>query len=143
MNKPIIFGFYGYSNSGKTSLIERVIKELTEQGRQISVIKQSGHSVSMDTPGKDTYRFTLAGAGLVVLASESETSIIINKQLPIREIIKINAKINEMDIILVESARDAEFKKIRIGDIALRENTIWTYDGDFNKLINLIKNGGM
>ena len=79
MKKPIIVGFYGYSNSGKTTLIERLIQELVSRGKKVSAIKQSGHPVSLDTEGKDTHRFSKAGADPVILSSTIETNIMFNK----------------------------------------------------------------
>ena len=142
MKKPIILGFYGFSNSGKTTLIVRLIQELVSRGKKVSSIKQSAHPVSMDSEGKDTFRFSTAGADPVVLSSTIETNIKFSKQLEINEIIEIITSINKPDIIIIESARDAEIRKIRIGDIDLRENTIWTYDGDFERLISKIIDGG-
>ncbi len=142
MKKPIIVGFYGYSNSGKTTLIERLILELVSRGKKVSAIKQSGHPVSLDIEGKDTYRFSKAGADPVVLSSTIETNFIFNKPLEINETIKYISTILSPDIIIVESARDAAIIKIRIGDIEIRENTIWTYDGNFELLIEKILNGG-
>jgi molybdopterin-guanine dinucleotide biosynthesis protein B len=142
MKKPIIVGFYGYSNSGKTTLIEKLIKELNLRGKKVSAIKQSGHPVSMDSEGKDTFRFSLAGANPVVLSSSIETSIKTNKQLKIKEITELITKINRPDIIIIESARDSEIIKIRIGDIELRDNTIWTYNGNFEELVGKILDGG-
>ncbi|MDP2965620.1 MAG: molybdopterin-guanine dinucleotide biosynthesis protein B [Pelolinea sp.] len=142
MGKPIVIGFYGYSDSGKTTLIERLIQELTLRGKKIAAIKQSSHPVSMDSQGKDTCRFTQAGADPVVLSSSIETNIKFNKALGIDEIIKFITTIQQVDIIIIESARDAEIMKIRIGDIELRENTFWTYNGNFEELVNKIVNGG-
>jgi molybdopterin-guanine dinucleotide biosynthesis protein B len=137
-----VVGFYGYSDSGKTTLIEKVIKELSFRGRKVSAIKQSGHPVSMDSEGKDTYRFSKAGANPVVLSSSIETTIKFNKPLEINEIIELITSTNKPDIIIIESARDTEIRKIRVGDIELRENTIWTYNGNFEELIEKIVNGG-
>jgi molybdopterin-guanine dinucleotide biosynthesis protein B len=142
METPFIIGFYGYSDSGKTTLIERLIKELALRGKKVSAIKQSSHPVSMDTEGKDTFRFTRAGADPVVLSSSIETDIKISKPLGINEIIQCITAIQPVDIIIIESARDTEIKKIRIGDIELRENTVWTYDGNFEELVNKLLNGG-
>ena len=142
MGKPIVIGFYGYSDSGKTTLIERLIKELTLRGKKIAAIKQSSHPVSMDSQGKDTCRFTQAGADPVILSSSIETDIKIKKSIEIDEIIKFITTIQPVDIIFVESARDAKIRKIRIGDIELRENTFCTYDGNFEELVNKIVNGG-
>ena len=142
MKKPIIVGFYGYSNSGKTTLIERLIKELTFRGRKVSAIKQSKHPITMDTEGKDTYRFSKAGAYPVILASTVETNFMFNRSLEINEIIELIITINKPDMIIIESARDDGIKKIRVGDIDIRENTIWTYDGNFENLIEKILDGG-
>jgi len=142
MGKPIVIGFYGFSDSGKTKLIEKLIQELTSRGKKIAAIKQSSHPASMDIPGKDTYRFTHAGANPVVLSSSIETDIKINKSLGIDEIIKFITTVQQVDIIIVESARNTEIRKIRIGDIELREKTIWTYDGNFDDLVNKVLNGG-
>ena len=131
IKKPIIVGFYGYSNSGKTTLIERLIKELASQGKKVAAIKQSVHPVSLDIEGKDTHRFSKAGADPVILSSTIETDFMFNKPLEINEIIELTTAINKPDIIIIESARDAAIMKIRIGDIDIRENTIWTYDGNF------------
>ena len=142
MKKPTTIGFYGYSNSGKTTLIERLIQELCRRGMKIAAIKQSAHPVSMDSEGKDTFRFTKAGADPVILSSEIETNIKFNKSLGIDEIIKLISGINKPDIIIIESARDTKIRKIRIGDIELRENTFWTYSGNFDELVEKILNGG-
>jgi molybdopterin-guanine dinucleotide biosynthesis protein B len=142
METPFVIGFYGYSDSGKTTLIERLIEELTLRGKKVSAIKQSSHPVSMDTGGKDTFRFTRAGADPVVLSSSIETDFKISRPLGINEIIQCITAIQPVDIIIIESARDAEIKKIRLGDIELRENTVWTYNGNFEELVNKIVNGG-
>ena len=140
--KPIVVGFYGFSNSGKTTLIERLILELVSRGNNVSAIKQSGHPVSLDTEGKDTHRFSKAGADPVILTSTVATNVMFNKPLETKEIIDLIATMNKPDIIIIESARDAAVMKIRIGDIEIRENTIWTYDGNFELLIDKILNGG-
>ncbi len=123
-------------------LIERLIRELILIGKKVAAIKQSGHPVSMDVEGKDTFRFTQAGADPVVLSSSIETNIKFNKTLEIDEVIKIIPSIQPIDIIIVESARDAEINKIRIGTIELRENTFWTYNGNFEELVEKILSGG-
>ncbi len=142
MSNPIVIGFYGYSNSGKTTLIDQLIRELNRRGKRVAAIKQSGHPVSMDSDGKDTYHFTLAGADPVVLSSTIETTIKISKSIETSEIVSLIIAINQPEIIIIESAHDSEIIKIRIGDIELRENTIWTYDGNFEILVEKILNGG-
>jgi hypothetical protein len=57
-------------------------------------------------------------------------------------VVKFISAIISPDIIIIESANDSAILKIRIGDIEIRENTIWTYDGNFEKLVKIILNGG-
>ena len=64
MAVPII-SFVGLSNSGKTTLIERVIPELVRAGYKVATVKHSGHGFDLDTEGKDSWRHKRAGASSV------------------------------------------------------------------------------
>jgi molybdopterin-guanine dinucleotide biosynthesis protein B len=138
MKEPRVIGFYGVSGSGKTTLIERVCRDLAGRGIRFAVIKQTDKSIRMDQPGKDTYRFQDAGAAIVALASRDETDLIIKRALTISEIVKLIKTAGEVDLVIVESCNDPAIPKIRLGDIAERENTIWTYDGEYQNLLKLI-----
>lgn len=140
MREPKIIGFYGYSDSGKTSLIESLCRDLSEKGLKVGVIKQSDKSIRMDQPGKDTYRFQEAGAITTALVSQDETDIITRKRLAVEQVIRMMQKVSELDLVIIESVKDEHFAKIRLGDIEERKNTIWTYDGNYKKLLNLIQN---
>ena len=52
----------GVKNSGKTTVLEKLVAELTERGLKVAVIKHDGHSFEPDRPGTDTYRHLAAGA---------------------------------------------------------------------------------
>lgn len=60
--KPGIFAISGTKNSGKTTFIEKLVKELTSRAYRVAVIKHDGHSFEMDHEGTDTNRFTASGA---------------------------------------------------------------------------------
>jgi molybdopterin-guanine dinucleotide biosynthesis adapter protein len=62
-------GFIGYSNSGKTTLIEKLIPTVRSRGFTVSAIKNAHHGFDMDRPGKDSYRYREAGAGQVLIAT--------------------------------------------------------------------------
>lgn len=138
--KPYVLGFYGESNTGKTMLIVNLVKRLTIDGFKIATIKKSDKQINIDAPGKDTFRHAEAGAELTVLSSKNETDFILKKNIKTTDILRVISQIDDYDFIFVEGASDKSISKIRTGDILKRENTVFDYDGDFEKLYNLIKN---
>lgn len=66
MNTPVL-SIVGRSNSGKTTLLEKIIIALTAQGMRIATIKHSHHQPEMDQPGKDSWRHKQAGASASLL----------------------------------------------------------------------------
>jgi molybdopterin-guanine dinucleotide biosynthesis protein B len=119
-------------------LIEKLCRDLFSRGIRFAVIKQTDKAIRMDQPGKDTYRFQDAGAAVVALASQCETDLIINRPLSISGIVALIRTAGDIDLVIVESCNDPSIPKIRVGEIGERENTIWTYDSDYRKLLDLI-----
>jgi molybdopterin-guanine dinucleotide biosynthesis protein B len=69
---PLIISIVGYSKSGKTTLLEKMIPILTGKGYSVGVIKHSGHGFSLDQPEKDSQRLGRAGADGVVLVGAGQ-----------------------------------------------------------------------
>ena len=61
-----VIGVTGWSGSGKTSLVIRLIPELRDRGFRVATIKHAHHTFDIDTPGKDSYEHRAAGAVEVV-----------------------------------------------------------------------------
>jgi molybdopterin-guanine dinucleotide biosynthesis protein B len=137
--KPYIIGFYGYSNTGKTTVIVDLIKKLTETKYKVATIKYSDKKINLDSKEKDTFKHAQVGANPIVLSSHSETNIIIKEKIPIDKIIRFLTTYEELDIIIIEGVRGKKVSKIRLGDIQKRENTILDYKGDFENLYKLIE----
>ena len=116
-----------------------IIKHLSNEGFKIATIKISDKKFGIDTIGKDTWKHGEAGASLVVLSTSIETDFLLKRFEDILVIIDIINKLGKYDLIIVEGANDKYTPKIRIGDIEKRDNTIFTYSGDFNEIIELIK----
>ena len=70
--KQYVIAVCGRKNSGKTTLIERMIRELSERGLKTAVIKHDGHDFSCDIPGTDSDRFMEAGAAGAAVYSSSQ-----------------------------------------------------------------------
>jgi hypothetical protein len=58
-----VFGITGWKNTGKTTLTERLVAELTGQGLRVSTVKHAHHETEIDHPGRDSFRHRQAGAG--------------------------------------------------------------------------------
>lgn len=140
MNNPVIIGFYGFSNTGKTTLITNLIKQLTAKDYKVASVKQTTHSYSIDSPEKDTWKHAKAGAGIVCFQTGVETSFMVKEQLSIEKIKQVMMCIDCFEIILVEGARDKHIQKIRLDETTpVRDNTVFTYDGDINKVVSFIE----
>jgi len=137
--KPFVLGFYGESDTGKTTLIVDIISRLTKEGYKVSSVKISNKKISIDSKGKDTWKHTSAGSNLVVFSTDIETDFILNQKMDSIEIVDGINHFGRYDVILIEGANDESIPKIRIGKIKERKNTFLNYDGDFEKLIEYIK----
>ena len=65
---PKVLGIAGPSDSGKTTLIEKLLPLLRQRGIVVSTVKHVHHPVEIDTPGKDSFRHRQAGAREVMIA---------------------------------------------------------------------------
>jgi len=111
---PII-SFIGSSGSGKTSLLEKVVKELKKRGLKVAVIKHSHHDdLGFDKQGKDSYRYTQAGADVVVLSGTQEMAIMkkTGHDLSPQEISRLLDI--DIDVILTEGFKNASTMKIEV-----------------------------
>lgn len=126
-NRPQILCIYGAQNSGKTYMITRLIKILTRQHYKVVTIKHVHHkNFTIDTPGKDSFAHKRAGANIVVVSAKNETSYILDREQSLEEIIRTIELIKLPDVILAEGFKQANFKKIRVGNTKLLPNTIIT-----------------
>lgn len=67
--KPVLSVAAPASGTGKTTFIEKLIPLLVQRGVRTAVIKSDSHGFDLDTEGKDTARFTAAGAEAVAVSS--------------------------------------------------------------------------
>lgn len=135
---PLLLGLYGRSNSGKTTLLESLIPLLENEGLRVATIKQTHHNVTADAKGKDTWRHRKAGAKAVALSSDVETALFIGRKLTLDDTVKIICAVNDVDVILIEGWKKACVEKIFLGDGEKMPNTVLVYDGDPQKVANLI-----
>jgi molybdopterin-guanine dinucleotide biosynthesis adapter protein len=138
-----VFGIYGESDSGKTTLIVQLVTRLTTEGYQVATVKQTNKAISMDMKEKDTWRHHQAGAPLVVFSSRKETNFLFNTSLHMSEILQRISYFGSFDYIFVEGADDPKIPKIRVGSGKKRTNTIATYKDNFHEILGLLKKTGL
>jgi len=133
-----VIGVYGYHNSGKTTLIVEIIKQMKKEGYTVVTVKNIPRTFSIDTEGKDTSRHADAGAVAVVASSANETAIILKERMELEKIVEILNEIAKPDLILVEGKKDEkQIPKIAIGEIDA--DAAFRYDDNFSELISWIK----
>ena len=110
MNIPVI-GFAAYSGTGKTTLIEKILRALKQKGYRIAVIKHDAHDFEIDQEGKDSWRFTHAGADMMLISSAKKTALIEQRQRSFSENLSM---IHDVDLILVEGYKQEQIPRIGI-----------------------------
>ncbi|MDH3581844.1 MAG: molybdopterin-guanine dinucleotide biosynthesis protein B [Hyphomicrobiales bacterium] len=112
MTAPV-FGVIGWKNSGKTTLMARLVEEFSRRGYAVSAIKHAHHSFDIDHPGRDSWRFREAGARQVALVSPKRWALMHelreNKKPEFEDIL---AHIGPCDLVLVEGFKNGPFPKI-------------------------------
>ena len=73
---PPVLSVVGFSDSGKTTYLEKLIPALKKRGLKLGVIKHDAHSFDIDIPGKDSWRITQAGADITVISSPAKIAMI-------------------------------------------------------------------
>ena len=79
---PPIFMFVGHSGSGKTAVVEKLLRELTARGLRPATIKHAHHKVKLDKEGKDSWRYKKAGAVMSMLVTSSQVQIVADALIP-------------------------------------------------------------
>ena len=74
--QPALVAIVGKSDSGKTTLIEKVVPELVKLGLRVGTVKHDAHSFEIDHPGKDSWRHGQAGAQAYAIASPERLAFI-------------------------------------------------------------------
>lgn len=115
MPKRVAVAFTGPSNSGKTTLVEKISKELISQ-RKVAIIKNDPKDkAQFDVKGKDSHKFSQTGAE-VVITSPTRTTYFSQREKTLDEIVSM---LHDFDILLVEG-----LKTLPLPRIAIFRNTI-------------------
>ena len=110
-----LFGFAGWSGSGKTTVIERIVPLLRGEGLRVSLVKHAHHEFDIDQPGKDSWRHRQAGCGEVLVSSTVRWALLHelrgDPELTLEQALR---RLSPCDLVLVEGYKRAAIPKLEI-----------------------------
>ena len=123
-----VFGIAGHSGMGKTTLLERLVPEVTGRGLVVSLIKHSHKAIEIDRPGKDSYRLREAGCSEVLLLGNHRWALMHElrgaDEPPLDYLL---SRLQHCDLVLVEGFKDGDFPKLEVWRAALGKPTLWPH----------------
>ena len=126
---PPIISIVGKSDSGKTTLLEKLIPCLKQKGYRIAVVKHTHHDTfPIDKEGKDSYRHKVAGADAVMVASANRIAMV--KDVSVGSPEDIAEYFHDADLIITEGFKQTNNPKIEVCRAARSEELVC--QGDSN-----------
>ncbi len=116
MFHPFEVAICGHSNSGKTTLIEKILKIASSQAYQVGVVKHDAHQFEMDKEGKDTFRFREAGAKDVFISNEFKSCLQSSGKL---NSFALKQVLIDCDFVIVEGHKSSKLPKFLMADEAM------------------------
>lgn len=109
---PVV-SIVGKSDSGKTTLMERLIRALTARGYRVGSVKHHVHDFDIDVPGKDSWRHAHAGAAVTLVSSPSKLGMVrtMDHEASLDELLDLA---RDVDILLTEGYRRAGNVRIEV-----------------------------
>ena len=110
-----VIGIAGWSGSGKTTVVESLINIFnTKYNFTVCALKHAHENFKIDQEGKDSYRFSKAGAKQVIISSKKQWALINNLNNKERDLNYLLSKTENTNIVLVEGWKYSKLKKIEI-----------------------------
>lgn len=109
-----VLGICGFSNSGKTTLIEEILPELLRKNLRVAVVKHDAHRIDVDRPGKDSDRLFKAGADVFLHGDQQFYRLHRKHALHLNDFLLQLVK--GYDLILVEGYKHSDLPKIWLKD---------------------------
>lgn len=123
----------GFSDAGKTTMIEKLLPELKRRGFKVGTIKHAHHGFAIDREGKDSWRHQRAGADITAVAGPDKTALVINA--PLEGLEDIRRIMDGMDLIIAEGFKSARLPKVEVLRHAVHANPLFLEDPDLFALV--------
>jgi molybdopterin-guanine dinucleotide biosynthesis protein B len=123
---PQVICIVGRSQSGKTTLIEKLIPVLRNKGYRIGTIKHSHHIFDFDKSGKDSWRHKDAGAEAVIIASPGKIAMVKNDHQGTLD--SLVEYFSDLDLVITEGYKGARKPKIEVVRAARHDDALLRED---------------
>lgn len=115
----------GKGDSGKTTFLEKLIRELVSRGHKVATVKHHVHDYEIDVPGKDSWRHGRAGAVTTMVSSASKFAMVreTEREMTLEELAQVAAD-SGCDILLTEGFKREATNRIEVSRLARSEELI-------------------
>ena len=104
----------GFRDSGKTTAVEGIVRELTRRGYRVGTLKHCHYGFGLDQPGKDSWRHRQAGSAGTVLLGPKEFALL-GGAPPDRDPRKLAAwLLPDVDLVVVEGIHSLQLPRVEI-----------------------------
>jgi len=111
---PITMAFVAWSGTGKTTLVESLVKLAANGGLVVGALKHDAHRFEIDKPGKDSYRFAEAGANATMIVAEDKLALVSRHDVVPAVEDLIATHFNNCDLVLVEGWKMSTLPRIEV-----------------------------
>ncbi len=111
---PPVIAIAGHSQSGKTTLMERLVPELRARGFRVAAVKHTHKDIQIDHAGKDSWRFTAAGSDAVVISGPREVALIRRRDCETSFEEMLHLLGCDYDLVLIEGYHHAPVPRIEV-----------------------------
>jgi molybdopterin-guanine dinucleotide biosynthesis protein MobB len=126
--KPVVISIVGKSDTGKTTLIEKLVPCFVSRGLRVGSIKHDAHSFEIDREGKDSYRHKKAGTTATIISSPAQIAMVreADHDHSIAELVE--AYLTDLDVVLTEGYKRESWPKVEVHRKALARPLLATPD---------------
>jgi molybdopterin-guanine dinucleotide biosynthesis adapter protein len=121
---PPLFGVVGWKNSGKTTLMAKLIANFAARGLEVGAVKHAHNGFDIDQEGRDSFRYRQAGAGTVAISSAKRFAIMRElRGAPEPRLSELVRHMPGVDLILIEGFRRESHPKLEVRRRAALQRT--------------------
>jgi molybdopterin-guanine dinucleotide biosynthesis protein B len=109
-----VLSVIGRSNTGKTTILERLIPVLKSRGLRVGTIKHHAGEFEIDREGKDSYRHKKAGASVSMITSSEKIGLVadVTQELTLSELVRLYMR--DIDLVITEGYKREHMPKLEV-----------------------------